>query len=233
MLGSTYEAGRGRCVAKLSTGKTTKQHGWFLLPTPLSPSRAACAATAAAACTAACTAAACTTDCAADCTACTAHREDPEEHYKYIEAAARTNQLKEVERATRESNFYPPERVKAFLMEAKLPDARPLINVCDRWVRPDVVGWDRAGGGDGASRGGRRGGSADMAAPARLAWFCLLRCWGLRAAQAIAQATYWQPSLLSRQCWSAPVALVVWDGLALPYPLRASLEPHLCLCDFV
>lgn len=60
--------------------------------------------------------------------------EDPEEHYKYIEAAARTNQLKEVERATRESNFYPPERVKAFLMEAKLPDARPLINVCDRQV---------------------------------------------------------------------------------------------------
>lgn len=59
--------------------------------------------------------------------------EDPEEHYKYIEAAARTNQLKEVERATRESNFYPPERVKAFLMEAKLPDARPLINVCDRY----------------------------------------------------------------------------------------------------
>lgn len=58
--------------------------------------------------------------------------EDPEEHYKYIEAAARTGQLKEVERATRESNFYPPERVKAFLMEAKLPDARPLINVCDR-----------------------------------------------------------------------------------------------------
>ena len=34
---------------------------------------------------------------------------------------------------TRESNCYPPERVKAFLMEAKLPDARPLINVCDRF----------------------------------------------------------------------------------------------------
>ncbi len=33
---------------------------------------------------------------------------------------------------TRESTFYPPERVKAFLMEAKLPDARPLINVCDK-----------------------------------------------------------------------------------------------------
>lgn len=43
-----------------------------------------------------------------------------------------TGQLKEVERVTRESNVYPPERVKAFLMEAKLPDARPLINVCDR-----------------------------------------------------------------------------------------------------
>ncbi|KAF6255267.1 clathrin heavy chain [Scenedesmus sp. NREL 46B-D3] len=61
-----------------------------------------------------------------------AFSEDSEEHYKYIEAAARTGQIKEVERATRESNFYPPERVKAFLMEAKLPDARPLINVCDR-----------------------------------------------------------------------------------------------------
>jgi hypothetical protein len=66
------------------------------------------------------------------CCCCTACSEDPEEHYKYIEAAARTGQIKEVERATRESNFYPPERVKAFLMEAKLPDARPLINVCDR-----------------------------------------------------------------------------------------------------
>lgn len=149
-------------------------------------------------------------------------------HYKYIEAAAKTGQLKEVrtgcrmglhavnalgatlhawpptwlgltcshvpavlgalqvERVTRESNFYPPERVKTFLMEvrgcvwwrvlqsgvdhmllfrckgwthpcvdavkqpasarpgqphapqpptlqANLPDARPLINVCDRF----------------------------------------------------------------------------------------------------
>ena len=37
---------------------------------------------------------------------------------------------------TRESEFYPPERTKNFLMEAKLPDARPLINVCDKWVPP-------------------------------------------------------------------------------------------------
>lgn len=38
-------------------------------------------------------------------------------HYKYIEAAAKTGQLKEVERVTRESNFYPADRVKTFLME--------------------------------------------------------------------------------------------------------------------
>lgn len=38
---------------------------------------------------------------------------------------------------TRESEHLPAERVKAFLMEAKLPDARPLINVCDRF---DMVG---------------------------------------------------------------------------------------------
>ncbi|XP_020680390.1 clathrin heavy chain 1 [Dendrobium catenatum] len=58
--------------------------------------------------------------------------EDPEIHFKYIEAAAKTGQIKEVERVTRESNFYDPEKTKNFLMEAKLPDARPLINVCDR-----------------------------------------------------------------------------------------------------
>lgn len=62
-----------------------------------------------------------------------AFSEDPDEHYKYIEAAARTGQIKEVERVTRESAVYPPDKVKAFLMEAKLPDARPLINVCDRF----------------------------------------------------------------------------------------------------
>lgn len=45
-------------------------------------------------------------------------------HLKYIEAAAKTGQLKEVERVTRESNFYPPEQTRQFLMEARLPDAR-------------------------------------------------------------------------------------------------------------
>ncbi|KAF4365735.1 hypothetical protein G4B88_009458 [Cannabis sativa] len=66
--------------------------------------------------------------------------QDPEIHFKYIEAAAKTGQIKEVERVTRESNFYDPEKTKNFLMEAKLPDARPLINVCDRFgFVPDLT----------------------------------------------------------------------------------------------
>ena len=62
-----------------------------------------------------------------------ARSEEPEVHFKYIEACARTGQIKEVERMTRESTFFDAERTKVFLMEAKLPDARPLINVCDRF----------------------------------------------------------------------------------------------------
>ncbi|KAJ0102219.1 hypothetical protein Patl1_06637 [Pistacia atlantica] len=66
--------------------------------------------------------------------------EDPDIHFKYIEAAAKTGQIKEVERVTRESNFYDAEKTKNFLMEAKLPDARPLINVCDRFgYVPDLT----------------------------------------------------------------------------------------------
>ncbi|WZY96091.1 hypothetical protein YC2023_068420 [Brassica napus] len=66
--------------------------------------------------------------------------EDPDVHFKYIEASAKTGQLKEVERVTRESNFYDAEKTKNFLMEAKLPDARPLINVCDRFgFVPDLT----------------------------------------------------------------------------------------------
>ncbi|KAI9006215.1 clathrin D6 coat As full-length triskelion [Gaertneriomyces semiglobifer] len=59
--------------------------------------------------------------------------QDSEVHFKYIQAACRTNQLKEVERICRESNAYDPERVKNFLKEAKLPDQLPLIIVCDRF----------------------------------------------------------------------------------------------------
>ena len=59
--------------------------------------------------------------------------EDPDVHFRYIESAAKTGQIKEVERVTRESSFYDPEKAKVFLMEMDLPDARPLINVCDRF----------------------------------------------------------------------------------------------------
>ena len=54
-------------------------------------------------------------------------------HFKYIEAACKTGQIKEVERICRESNCYNPERVKNFLKEAKLSDQLPLIIVCDRF----------------------------------------------------------------------------------------------------
>lgn len=59
--------------------------------------------------------------------------EDKEVHFKYIQAACKTGQLKEVERICRESNHYDPERVKNFLKEAKLTDQLPLIIVCDRF----------------------------------------------------------------------------------------------------
>ncbi|XGW13703.1 hypothetical protein V3C99_000207 [Haemonchus contortus] len=58
--------------------------------------------------------------------------QDPEVHFKYIQAATRTGQIKEVERICRESNCYDAERVKNFLKEAKLADQLPLIIVCDR-----------------------------------------------------------------------------------------------------
>ncbi|KAJ3372990.1 hypothetical protein HDU91_001672 [Kappamyces sp. JEL0680] len=59
--------------------------------------------------------------------------QEPEVHFKYIQAACRTGQLKEVERICRESNVYDPEKVKNFLKEAKLQDQLPLIIVCDRF----------------------------------------------------------------------------------------------------
>ncbi|KNE65463.1 hypothetical protein AMAG_11086 [Allomyces macrogynus ATCC 38327] len=58
---------------------------------------------------------------------------DPDVHFKYIQAACRTGQTKEVERICRESNYYDPEKVKNFLKEAKLTDQLPLIIVCDRF----------------------------------------------------------------------------------------------------
>ena len=54
-------------------------------------------------------------------------------HYKYIVAAAQLKQWKEVERVCRDSTVYDPASVKDFLLDAKLPDPRPLIHVCDRF----------------------------------------------------------------------------------------------------
>uniref|UniRef100_A0AAZ3QH33 Clathrin heavy chain n=1 Tax=Oncorhynchus tshawytscha TaxID=74940 RepID=A0AAZ3QH33_ONCTS len=59
--------------------------------------------------------------------------QDPDVHFKYIQAACKTGQIKEVERICRESNCYDPDRVKNFLKEAKLTDQLPLIIVCDRF----------------------------------------------------------------------------------------------------
>eukprot|EP01137_Pigoraptor_chileana_P023616 Opistho-2@90187 len=59
--------------------------------------------------------------------------QEGEVHFKYIQAACKTGQIKEVERICRESNCYDPERVKNFLKEAKLTDQLPLIIVCDRF----------------------------------------------------------------------------------------------------
>ncbi|XP_075243875.1 clathrin heavy chain 1-like [Convolutriloba macropyga] len=59
--------------------------------------------------------------------------QDADVHFKYIQAACKTGQIKEVERICRESNCYNAEKVKTFLKEAKLNDQLPLIIVCDRF----------------------------------------------------------------------------------------------------
>lgn len=59
--------------------------------------------------------------------------QDPDVHFKYIEAAVRTGKYSEVERITRESDYYDPEKTKDFLKEVKLQDPMPFINVCDKY----------------------------------------------------------------------------------------------------
>lgn len=59
--------------------------------------------------------------------------QDADVVYKYIEAAAKTNQVKEIERVVRDNNVYNGEKVKNFLKEFKLDDQLPLIIVCDRF----------------------------------------------------------------------------------------------------
>lgn len=59
--------------------------------------------------------------------------EEPDVHFKYIEAATKMGQFGEVERICRDSNYYNAEKVKNFLKEAKLKEQLPLIIVCDRF----------------------------------------------------------------------------------------------------
>ncbi|KAM9913562.1 hypothetical protein OXX69_001487 [Metschnikowia pulcherrima] len=59
--------------------------------------------------------------------------QDPDVVYKYIVAASKMGQTKEIERVVRDNNVYNGEKVKNFLKEAKLEDQLPLIIVCDRF----------------------------------------------------------------------------------------------------
>lgn len=57
---------------------------------------------------------------------------DKDIYFKYIEAASKCNQMKEVERIIREkTDCYDPVKVKDFLKEIRLPDPKPLIFLCD------------------------------------------------------------------------------------------------------
>uniref|UniRef100_A0A8C9F899 Clathrin heavy chain like 1 n=1 Tax=Pavo cristatus TaxID=9049 RepID=A0A8C9F899_PAVCR len=57
--------------------------------------------------------------------------QDPDVHFKYIQAACKTGQIKEVERICRESNCYNPERVKNFLKVNSLSN-RSICRVAER-----------------------------------------------------------------------------------------------------
>lgn len=59
--------------------------------------------------------------------------QEPDVVFKYIQAAAKMNQTKEIERIVRDNNVYNGEKVKNFLKEFKLDDQLPLIIVCDRF----------------------------------------------------------------------------------------------------
>jgi len=58
---------------------------------------------------------------------------DPDIHFRYIEAAAKVGDYKEVEHQCTESKYLQPERVRDFLMQQDLPDKVPLIVLCNRF----------------------------------------------------------------------------------------------------
>ena len=59
--------------------------------------------------------------------------EDKDVVFKFIQAAAKVGQFKEVERVVRSNNVYDPEKVKNFLKDMKLADQMPLVIVADRF----------------------------------------------------------------------------------------------------
>jgi len=65
--------------------------------------------------------------------------EDAIVHFKYIQASCMLGQFKEAERVCRDSNVYDADQVKEYLKNAKLPDPRPLIHVCDRYDYVDEL----------------------------------------------------------------------------------------------
>lgn len=58
---------------------------------------------------------------------------DAEVVFKYLQAACKIGQYRDVERVVRESSAYSPEKVINLLKEAKLPDQGALIAACDRF----------------------------------------------------------------------------------------------------
>ncbi|CUS24171.1 LAQU0S14e01816g1_1 [Lachancea quebecensis] len=59
--------------------------------------------------------------------------EDKDVVFKFIQAAAKVGQFKEVERIVKTNNVYDPEKVKNFLKDMRLADQMPLVIVCDRF----------------------------------------------------------------------------------------------------
>ncbi|GCA62156.1 clathrin, heavy chain [Kipferlia bialata] len=59
--------------------------------------------------------------------------EEPEVHYRYLEACSYTGNTRELERICRESQFLEGDRARDFLLDASLPDLAPLTIVCDRF----------------------------------------------------------------------------------------------------
>ena len=59
-------------------------------------------------------------------------------HFKYIQAACKTGQIKEVERICRESSCYDPERVKNFLKVRATTDTLSAIQTSPRYFSFDA-----------------------------------------------------------------------------------------------